>query len=162
VLDDVAQTHPYLAIPDGRHVINDRYTDPAAFLTRPRSPHADPLEAFPPAIDLANPTASGARRAVVDAARATVLSAGDVGDLVIAVSETVTNATCHGRPPTQLRVWPTRDRIVVTVTDQGSGSLAGSAAPPRLICHSSASRVRPRPVAFASRPARLTWKADSE
>jgi anti-sigma regulatory factor (Ser/Thr protein kinase) len=40
---------------------------------------------------------------------------------MIAVSETVTNAICHGRPPTQLRVWPARDRIVVTVTDQGRG-----------------------------------------
>jgi anti-sigma regulatory factor (Ser/Thr protein kinase) len=40
---------------------------------------------------------------------------------VIAVSETVTNAACHGQPPAQLRTWAAHDRIVVTVTDQGSG-----------------------------------------
>lgn len=38
-----------------------------------------------------------------------------------AVSETVINAACHGRLPAQLRVWTGRDRIVVAVTDQGSG-----------------------------------------
>ncbi|MBV9139917.1 MAG: MEDS domain-containing protein [Pseudonocardiales bacterium] len=121
VLDDVAQTHPYLATPDGHHVINDRYTDPVVFLTQPRSPLVDPLEASPPVVELVNPTASAARRAVADVARATQLSVGDVEDLVIAVSETVTNAICHGHPPAQLRIWPAPNRIVVTVTDQGSG-----------------------------------------
>jgi anti-sigma regulatory factor (Ser/Thr protein kinase) len=121
VLSDVAQTHPYLATPDGRHVINDCYIDPVAFLTQPRSPRADPLETFPPVVELLNPAASAARRAVLHAARATHLSATDVEDLVIAVSETVANATCHGRPPAWLRVWTAQDRIVVTVTDQGRG-----------------------------------------
>jgi hypothetical protein len=37
VLDDVAQTHRYLATPDGRHVVNERYTDPAVFLGQSRS-----------------------------------------------------------------------------------------------------------------------------
>lgn len=40
---------------------------------------------------------------------------------MIAVSEAVTNATCHGRPPVLLRIWSDRDRIVVTITDQGGG-----------------------------------------
>jgi anti-sigma regulatory factor (Ser/Thr protein kinase) len=44
-----------------------------------------------------------------------------VEDLVTAVSETVVNAICHGRSPVGLRLWVARDRIVVTVTDQGSG-----------------------------------------
>jgi anti-sigma regulatory factor (Ser/Thr protein kinase) len=121
VLDDVAQTHPYLATPDGRHVVNERYTDPAVFLSQPRSALADPLETSPPAIDLVDPSASAARRAVLGAAPRTRLSEGEVADLVIAVSETVTNAHCHGDPPTQLRVWPAPDRMVVTVTDQGNG-----------------------------------------
>jgi anti-sigma regulatory factor (Ser/Thr protein kinase) len=121
VLDDVVKTHPYLATPDGRHVANDRYTDPAVFLTQPRSPHADPLEASAPAIDLVDPTAFAARRAVLDAASLTRLTDAEVADLVIAVSETVTNAQCHGDPPTQLRVWSAPDRMVVTVTDKGSG-----------------------------------------
>jgi anti-sigma regulatory factor (Ser/Thr protein kinase) len=121
VLSDVAQTHPYLASSDGRRVINDRYTDPRAFLAQGRSPRADPLEISSPVLELVNPAASAARRAVLQAARASHLSAGDVEDLVIAVSETVTNAICHGRPPVGLRLWVARDRIVVTVTDQGSG-----------------------------------------
>jgi anti-sigma regulatory factor (Ser/Thr protein kinase) len=121
VLDDVAQTHPYLVTTDGRRIVNDRYIDPAVFLTHPRPPRADPLEAFPPVVDLLNPTAAAARRAVVDAARATALGDDEVADLVIAVSETVTNAACHGRPPARLRLWPDRDRMVVAVSDQGRG-----------------------------------------
>lgn len=121
VLEDVVQTHPYLATPDGGHVVNERYIDPVAFLAQGRSPRADPLETSPPVIELVDPAASAARRAVLDAGRASGLSAGEVEDLMIAVSETVANAICHGRPPTQLRVWPACDRIVVTVTDQGSG-----------------------------------------
>ncbi|HYZ38289.1 MAG TPA: anti-sigma factor RsbA family regulatory protein [Pseudonocardiaceae bacterium] len=121
VLDDVARTHPYLVTPDGRHVVNDRYTDPAVFLTQPRSPRADPLEAAPPVIDLLNPTAAAARRAVVAAAHATALRDDEVADLVIAVSEVVTNAACHGGPPARLRLWSDRDRIVVAVSDQGHG-----------------------------------------
>ena len=121
VLDDVVKTHPYLATADGRHVANERYTDPAVFLTQPRSPHADPLEASAPAIDLVDPTAFAARRAVLDAASLTRLTDAEVADLVIAVSETVTNAECHGDPPTELRVWSAPDRMVVTVTDRGNG-----------------------------------------
>ena len=121
VLGDVAQTHPYLATPDGRHVINERYTDPAVFLAQPRSAHEDPLETSPPAIHLVDPTASAARRAVLGAASTTRLTEAEVADLVIAVSETVTNAQCHGDPPTTLRVWSAPDRMVVTVTDQGNG-----------------------------------------
>jgi anti-sigma regulatory factor (Ser/Thr protein kinase) len=121
VIEDVIQTHPYLATSDGRHVVNERYTDPVAFLAQGRSPRADPLETSPPVLELVNPGASAARRAVLHAAGASHLSAGDVEDLVIAVSETVTNAICHGRPPVGLRLWVARDRIVVTVTDQGSG-----------------------------------------
>jgi anti-sigma regulatory factor (Ser/Thr protein kinase) len=121
VVEDVIQTHPYLATSDGRHVVNERYTDPVAFLAQGRSPRADPLETSPPVLELVNPAASAARRAVLHAASATRLSARDVEDLVIAVSETVTNAICHGRPPVGLRLWAARDRVVVTVTDQGSG-----------------------------------------
>lgn len=121
VCDAVVQTHPYLATPEGHCVINDGYTDPAVFLTQPRSPHTDQLETSPPVIELVNPTASAARHAVADAARTTQLSADEVEDLVIAVSETVSNATCHGCPPVRLRLWPGHDRIVVAVTDQGRG-----------------------------------------
>ncbi|HET9257184.1 MAG TPA: sensor histidine kinase [Pseudonocardiaceae bacterium] len=121
VLDDVARTHQFLVDGDGRRVVNDRFTDPVAFLTEPRSSIADPLESSPPISELVNPTPTVARRAVLDASRGTRLPTADVEDLVIAVSETVTNAICHGHPPVQLRIWPGPDRIVVTVTDEGGG-----------------------------------------
>jgi anti-sigma regulatory factor (Ser/Thr protein kinase) len=121
VLDDVARTHPYLATADGGHVTNDRYTDPAVFLALPRSPRPDPLETSPPLIDLVDPSPAAARCAVRDASRVTSLSAADVEDLVIATTETVTNASCHGRPPVQLRIWSSPARILVTVTDHGAG-----------------------------------------
>ncbi|MDQ3762769.1 MAG: sensor histidine kinase [Actinomycetota bacterium] len=120
VLDDVARTHPYLATTDGRHVVNDRYIDPAVFLSQPRS-RTDPLETSLPLIDLVDPTPATARRAVLDAGRATHLAAADIDDLVYAVSEVVTNALCHGRPPVRFRLWSSVDRIVATVTDQGDG-----------------------------------------
>ena len=104
-----------------RSLINDSYTDSRAFLAHRRSPHADQLETSPPVVELVNPAESAARCAVRDAAHATRLSAGEVEDLVTAVSETVVNAICHGRSPVGLRLWVARDRIVVTVTDQGSG-----------------------------------------
>lgn len=121
VLNDVARTHPYLATADGRHTSNDRYTDPVEFLTEPRPSSPDPLESSPPLSELVNPTPAAARRAVLDASRGTRLSPTDVEDLVLAVNETVTNAINHGLPPVQLRLWSVPDRVVVTVTDQGSG-----------------------------------------
>lgn len=121
VLDDVVRTYPYLATADGQHAGNDRYTDPVVFLTERRSSSADPLESAPPISELVNPTPAAARRAVLDASRDTRLPATDVEDLVLAVNETVTNAIDHGRPPVQLRLWPSPDRIVVIVTDHGAG-----------------------------------------
>jgi hypothetical protein len=41
----------------------------------------------------------------------------DITDLVLAVSEAVTNALTHGRPPVRLRLWIARERIVATVSD---------------------------------------------
>ena len=121
VLDDVAQTHPYLVTTDGRHVLNDRYTRPEVFLSQPRPTHPDPLEASPPLINLVDPMPLAARQAVREVSPTTRLTTTDVEGLVIAVCEAVTNAICHGRPPVQLCVWASLDRIVVTVTDRGVG-----------------------------------------
>ena len=49
------------------------------------------------------------------------LDATDVEHLVFAVSEAVTNALIHGRPPVRFRLWTAPDRIVATVTDRGDG-----------------------------------------
>ena len=150
VLDDVARTHPHLATADGRW-INPRYQDPAEFLTRRPPSQGDPVEtASPPVIDLMDPTPAAARDAVHTAgmirpdtvrpdptAPSTIqveapqpatpqretppLDAADVEHLVFAVSEAVTNALIHGRPPVRFRLWTAPDRIVATVTDRGDG-----------------------------------------
>jgi hypothetical protein len=49
------------------------------------------------------------------------LDATAVEHLVFAVSEAVTNAVIHGRPPVRFRLWTAPDRIVATVTDRGDG-----------------------------------------
>ena len=49
------------------------------------------------------------------------LDATTIEDLVFAVSEAVTNAVTHGRPPIRVRLWTAPDRIVATVTDRGDG-----------------------------------------
>ncbi|MGH3914257.1 MAG: anti-sigma factor RsbA family regulatory protein [Pseudonocardiaceae bacterium] len=121
VLDDVVRTHPYLATADGRHLTNARFEDPTEFLARRPAAEGDPLEAAPPVVDLVDPTPVVARRAVSDVARATGLDRAEIQDLVLVVSEVVTNGICHGRAPVRLRTWTAPDRIVTTVTDQGHG-----------------------------------------
>jgi anti-sigma regulatory factor (Ser/Thr protein kinase) len=148
VLDDVARTHPHLATAGGYRV-NPHYQDPAEFLTRRPPSHADPVEtAFPPIVDLSDPTPAAARDAArtasmtppdtfrptgpgtiqVEASQpaaprceAPQLDPTDIELLVFAVSEAVTNALIHGRPPVRLRLWTAQDRIVATVTDRGDG-----------------------------------------
>lgn len=122
VLADAVRTHPRIATADGQHVANAHFDDPAQFLlSRRQATRADPLESTPPLVDLVNPAPAGARRAVREASRASRVSDAEVEDFIIAVSEAVTNAIRHGRPPIRLRLWSDPDRIVATVTDQGPG-----------------------------------------
>jgi len=150
VLDDVARTHPHLAAAEG-HRVNPRYQDPAEFLARRPLSQADPMEtAFPPTIELTDPTPAAARYAArtastiqpdtlrPDPAAPSAIQAKaaqpatpqwetpqldptDIEHLVFAVSEAVTNAVTHGRPPVRVRLWTAQDRIVATVTDRGDG-----------------------------------------
>ena len=120
VLADVARTHPRFALPGGAHAGSPAYLDPRDYLSESRPPAPDPLQAGPPTMELADPTPGEARQAVHAADRGQ-LPASDVDDLVVAVSETVTNAMRYGGRPVCLRVWSGADRIVVTVTDRGAG-----------------------------------------
>jgi len=121
VLDDVARTHPNLASPDGAHRVNKRFEDPIGFLTSLRPAGPDTLERTPPFAELHDFTPAVARNAVIEAAAETEIPAGDVEDMLIAVSEAVANAYRHGLPPVRLRLWTARDRLVATVTDHGTG-----------------------------------------
>ncbi|MEU4772521.1 sensor histidine kinase [Micromonospora sp. NPDC023644] len=120
VLADVARTHPRFATADGRHVPSPTWTPPTEYLRQCPRVVPDPLQARPPVVELTDPTAAEARAAVHKADQGQ-LPADDVEDLVVAVSEIVTNALRHGRPPVRLRVWAGDDRIVATVSDGGDG-----------------------------------------
>jgi anti-sigma regulatory factor (Ser/Thr protein kinase) len=120
VLDDVLRTHPRTALPDGGHRPNQGYLEPATYLGQPRPPVLDPIQLSPPWLDLADPTPAEARRAV-PAGADVGLTELDRDGLVVAVSETVSNAWRHGRGPIRMRVWTAAGRVVVSVTDAGEG-----------------------------------------
>ena len=122
VLDDVVRAHPYLVGDGGDRAANVRYEEPGRFL-RGRSPAhgADPVESAPALVTLTDPTPHAARRAVREVAGRARLEPTEVEGFLLAVSEAVTNAICHGRPPTRLRLWSVPGRLVATVSDRGPG-----------------------------------------
>src|SRR4051794_41519813 len=120
VLDDVLPPPPRTALPDARHRPNQSSLEPAASLGTARRPVTDPIELTPPRIDLADPFPAGARQAVRSGVRDS-LTEQDRDDLVVAVSEVVSNARRHGHGPVRMRLWTTADRVVVAVTDAGEG-----------------------------------------
>lgn len=121
VLADVERSHPHLIDGDGRAHSNARFLDPATLLVDRMRGTPDPLERTAPALELADPPISIARNAVTTLAGRTRLSAHDVDGLVLAVNEIVTNAYKHGGPAVTLRAWANPERLIVTITDTGSG-----------------------------------------
>lgn len=120
VLDDVARTHPFVATTDGLHTPNPRFEPPGRFLAA-RSSAPDPMESSTPAIELVDPSPAVARHAVALVAREAGIDERAAGGLLTSVSEVVTNALVHGRPPSCLRAWATAGRVVVAVSDTGHG-----------------------------------------
>jgi anti-sigma regulatory factor (Ser/Thr protein kinase) len=118
VLDIVGRTHPLIVSPSGTRRPSARYQDALAFEGLPYTP--DPLEGAPPVAELVDRPAAEARRALTKVGRGRVPSA-TLQDLLIGVTEAVTNAQSHGRPPVTVRIWGAPDRIVVTVHDTGPG-----------------------------------------
>lgn len=130
VRDVVERSHPRLQEPDGAQVRSERYERPELFTAL--VPVPDPLEVTAPRLELVDAMPMEARHAVVAAAR-DVLDDDALADLVLAVSEAVTNARLHGEPPRTLRVWTAPERVVVHVQDAGNGPLdrfAGLLPPP--------------------------------
>jgi anti-sigma regulatory factor (Ser/Thr protein kinase) len=120
VLDDVARTHPFVAAPGGGQHTSEHYVEPPAFLATPRPVTPYPIQLTPPPVELTDPTPSAVRRAV-RAWNRTTLPAEEIDDFVLAVSEIVANALCHGRPPVRFTLWGDTDHMVVTVHDTGPG-----------------------------------------
>ena len=118
VLDAAERTHPRIVSPSGARRANGRFQKVADFEALPPVP--DPLEQTTPMIELVDRSAAEARRALVQIGGGRV--AGTIlDDLLLGVSEAVSNAQIHGRAPATVRIWAAPDRIVISVHDQGHG-----------------------------------------
>jgi anti-sigma regulatory factor (Ser/Thr protein kinase) len=118
VLDVVERTHPRFVSPSGDRRASDRYQDVSGFESLQVAP--DPLEECTPIVELVDRPASDARHALAQIGRGRVADS-TLQDLLIGVSEAVSNALRHGRPPATVRIWATSDRIVASVHDNGRG-----------------------------------------
>jgi hypothetical protein len=118
VLDIAARTHPRIVLPSGQCQDNGRYQHPAGF--QPLPPDPDPLERSAPALELTDPSPAQIRRAVTSIGHGQV-PAPVLQDLQIGVSEAVSNAWLHGRPPVTARIWAASGRMLVHVHDTGPG-----------------------------------------
>ena len=128
VLDAAERTHPRIVLPSGQHRFTGSYQEPADF--DPLPPEPDRLEQSAPAIEMTDPTAGQARHAVSGVGHGqlpeTVLE-----EMVIGVSEAVSNALQHGCPPVTVRIWTGPGRMIVRVHDTGPADpLAGLVPPP--------------------------------
>jgi anti-sigma regulatory factor (Ser/Thr protein kinase) len=119
VLADIAATHPSLANGDGAQH-SSHFQDPVTFLGGLSVP-PDPAEAASPTVEVMDPDPVSAREAVRAVAAGCAVDPDAVEDLVVGVSEIVTNAMLYGRAPVILRVWAAGDRLVATVSDRGRG-----------------------------------------
>jgi anti-sigma regulatory factor (Ser/Thr protein kinase) len=133
VLDDARRTHPTVFAP-GRPE-SDSYELPERFLRA--VPEPLPPTAGPPALTLRiTDDAAPARRAlaaVLEARGRTGTARGD--DLMLALSEIVTNGIRYGRGRRYLRAWIDGHAVTCEVTDDGDGPadpLAGYRPPNRL------------------------------
>jgi len=118
VLDVVERTHPSIISPTGQRQASGRYQDGPLFEGLPYVP--DPLEDTTPLAELVNPAAAEARHTLGQIGRGRI-PATTVQDLLIGVTEAVSNAQRHGRPPATVRIWATPRRILVTIHDTGHG-----------------------------------------
>jgi anti-sigma regulatory factor (Ser/Thr protein kinase) len=118
VRDVVERTHPRIVSASGVRRANDRFQQVADFEALPPVP--DPLEQTTPTIELVDRSAAEARRALTQIGRGRVTDT-ILDDLLLGVSEAVSNALVHGRPPATVRIWAAPDRIVISVHDQGGG-----------------------------------------
>jgi anti-sigma regulatory factor (Ser/Thr protein kinase) len=118
VIDIIERTHPRIVSPSGDRRASDRYQGASVFQGLPYAP--DPLEGSAPVAELVNRSPADARHALTQAGRGRIPPTA-LQDLLIGVTEAVSNAQRHGRPPVTVRIWAAPGRIVVTVHDTGTG-----------------------------------------
>ena len=130
VLEDAVRTHP-LILRRGQDRPNERFEDPRAFLRGRALPPAVPADAEGWPIERVGDIAAVRTRAVARAS-AGGLNGRALEDLELAVSEVVTNAFVHGRPPRRLWTWIADGHVVCRVRSAGAqvGDPLGPYLPP--------------------------------
>jgi anti-sigma regulatory factor (Ser/Thr protein kinase) len=119
VLEAAGRLHHHVLDAAGGHRTNGSF-DAVRRLADFLPPPADPLEESKPTVELVDPTPARARLAVRGLVEGLVTD--DQREaLVLAVSEAVTNALVHGKPPVAVRIWLGAGQVVVHVHDEGPG-----------------------------------------
>jgi anti-sigma regulatory factor (Ser/Thr protein kinase) len=121
VLDELLRTHHAVAADDGEPVRNACYEPPERFMARRADVADDPVFASASDMELRDPAPAVARQAVGRLVTMARLDPEETGGLLVAVSEVVTNALRHGRPPVTVQAWVRPGRVVVVVHDLGHG-----------------------------------------
>jgi anti-sigma regulatory factor (Ser/Thr protein kinase) len=111
------------AVVDGDGVLrpNDQYQPPELFGTDRAEVVRDEVEDTAPDVRLVDPTASAARETMGTLAASAQLDGSARDNLLLAVSEAVSNAILHGARPVTLRAWQRPGRVVAAVHDTGPG-----------------------------------------
>lgn len=114
-------THPWLLTEEGI-VRSPDFRAPDELLREvQRASVPDPLEETEPTLALVDLDDMRAlRRALNQALAASTLSPDAAQDFVLAIDEVAANASEHGVPPVDVRLWCTPERLLCAVTDRGT------------------------------------------
>lgn len=131
-LAQVGQIHPFSASEESASEPNTSYVPPSHFLSHRLENFADPFAGQTPTITVVDPTPAVARAMVRPILAGDDIDPEPAADLLVALSEIVTNAIVHGRAPVTVRAWRSPGSLVVAVSDRGTGPadpLAGYTRP---------------------------------
>ncbi|MFQ1000690.1 ATP-binding protein [Modestobacter sp. SSW1-42] len=117
----VLATHPWLLTGAGT-VRNPGFRDPAELLREvQRASVPDPLEDTEPTLSMVDlEDLRALRRALTRVLAESSLSEDAAQDFVLAIDEVTSNASEHGIPPVDVRLWCTPERLLCAVTDRGA------------------------------------------
>ena len=90
-------------------------------MTAPTPYRASAVEQTVPVLDLADPRPVDARRAAREMLDGMSVAADATENIIGALSEVVTNAGLHGRPPVRVLGWVLDRAATFTVSDHGEG-----------------------------------------
>jgi anti-sigma regulatory factor (Ser/Thr protein kinase) len=117
----VRATHPWLLTEAGT-VRNPDFRPPAELLREVQQASVpDPLEETEPTLAMVDMDDMRAlRRALTRVLADSALSEDAAQDFVLAIDEVTANASEHGVPPVDVRLWLTPERLLCAVTDRGA------------------------------------------